>query len=161
MLRSLVGSEMCIRDRVETVRSIHGTHLPTSYSPDLETLDPHVLSDSERNIRSRSPLPDDTRYVPDTPAGGDSSGLPPCGGTSPLSIDVSSPVNPVPGTSAGVTPQQDGLSLPAGQSHPSGTPMAGGPNDPRFHNDEPKSNDDVVAMDIERRGGESLLTPTR
>ena len=39
--------------------------------------------------------------------------------------------------------------------------MDGGPNDPRFHTDEPKSDDDVVAMDIERRGGESLPTPTR
>ena len=44
---------------VETVRSIHGTHLPSSYSPDLETSDPHILSESERSIRSGSPLPDD------------------------------------------------------------------------------------------------------
>ena len=41
------------------------------------------------------------------------------------------------------------------------TPMDGGPLDPRFHEDKPNSDVDIVAMDVEKRGGEPLPTPTR
>ena len=42
---------------VKTVRSVHSTHVPSSHLPDLETSDPHLLSKTERSVRSRSPLP--------------------------------------------------------------------------------------------------------
>ena len=109
----------------------------------------------------RFPLPDEIRHIPDTPAVDDPAELSPRQEMSPLPASASSPVRPVSGVSPGTPSHQDGFSLPAGSSHIPGTPMDGGPNNPRFHNDEPRSDDDVVAMDVEQRGGESLPTPTR
>ena len=39
--------------------------------------------------------------------------------------------------------------------------MDGGPLDPRFHNDDHGPDVDIVDMDVEKRGGEPLPTPTR
>ena len=39
--------------------------------------------------------------------------------------------------------------------------MDGGPLDPRFHDDNPKTDDDIEAMDIEKQGGHALTPPSR
>ena len=59
-----------------------------------------------------------------------------------------------------VPPQQmdDRPSIDPGPS-PSTSHMDSGPLDPRFHNDDPKTDDDIKAMDIEKQGGHSLTPP--
>ena len=58
-------------------------------------------------------------------------------------------------------PHDDRSPLPDKPQHPPGTRMDGGPLDPRFHDDEPNSDVDIVAMDVERKGGDPLPPTTR
>ena len=144
---------------IENTHSPSG-HLSISYIPDQDTPSFRDLSDSERSIRSRSPLREDVAGTPGAPGDQAPVGDPSRGSSPTHPTTVVSPTSPIPGPSCNCGALVLS-STPIDPSNSRNIHMDGGPLDPRFHDDDHGPDVDIFAMDVEKRGGESLPTPTR